>query len=41
MRTTRELDDTLVARAKLLTGNDDMTVLMREALTALIERESA
>jgi Arc/MetJ family transcription regulator len=41
MRTTLKLDDALVARAKLLTGNDDITALVREALTALIERESA
>ena len=41
MRTTLELDDALVARAKLLTGYDDITTVVHEALRALIERESA
>ncbi len=41
MRTTLELDDALVVRAKFLTGQDDLAALVHEALTALIERESA
>ena len=41
MRTTLEFDDALVARAKFLTGNDDIATLVHDALTALIERESA
>jgi hypothetical protein len=41
MRTTLELDDALVAKAKVLTGNEDLGALAREALIALIERESA
>lgn len=41
MRTTLELDDALVVRAKFLTGNDDIAALVHEALTALVERESA
>ncbi|MGL4488142.1 MAG: type II toxin-antitoxin system VapB family antitoxin [Rhizobiaceae bacterium] len=41
MRTTIALDDELVARAEELTGVKEKTALVREALTALIERESA
>ncbi len=41
MRTTLDFDDALVARAKLLTGSDDITTVVHEALRALIERESA
>jgi Arc/MetJ family transcription regulator len=41
MKTTLSLDDDLVARAKALTGLSAMSPLIREALTALIERESA
>jgi Arc/MetJ family transcription regulator len=41
MRTTLELDDALVARAKFLTGHDDTAALVHEALTVLVERESA
>jgi Arc/MetJ family transcription regulator len=42
MRTTLELDDALVARAKFLTGHDNTAALVHEALTVLIEqRESA
>jgi hypothetical protein len=41
MRTTLDLDDALLARAKFLTGHDDIAVLVHEALTALAERESA
>ncbi len=41
MRTTVNLDDTLLDRAVGLTGVKERGVLLREALTALIERESA
>jgi Arc/MetJ family transcription regulator len=41
MRTTLALDDDLVARATALTGKVEKTALVREALKALIERESA
>jgi Arc/MetJ family transcription regulator len=41
MRTTLALDDELVAEAQRLTGTREKTALVREALTALIERESA
>ncbi len=40
MRTTLALDDELVAEAQRLTGTREKTVLVRQALTALIERES-
>lgn len=41
MRTTLALDDQLLAEAQRLTGMKEKTALVREALTALIERESA
>jgi Arc/MetJ family transcription regulator len=41
MRTTIALDDDLVAKAQAFTGLKEKSSLMREALTALIERESA
>jgi Arc/MetJ family transcription regulator len=41
MRTTLALDDDLLAEAQRLTGTKEKTVLVREALGALIERESA
>jgi Arc/MetJ family transcription regulator len=41
MRTTIVLDDDLLARAQDLTGVKEKTLLVREALKALIERESA
>jgi Arc/MetJ family transcription regulator len=41
MRTTIALDDDLVARAQDLIGVKEKTLLVREALKALIERESA
>lgn len=41
MRTTLALDDDLLAEAQRLTGTTERTVLVRQALTALIERESA
>jgi len=41
MRTTIALDDALVAKAQAFTGLTEKSSLVREALTALIERESA
>jgi metal-responsive CopG/Arc/MetJ family transcriptional regulator len=41
MRTTVTLDDQLLDRAAVLTGVRERGVLLREALRALIERESA
>lgn len=41
MRTTVTLDDALVARAQALTGLEEKSTLIRAALTALVERESA
>ncbi len=41
MRTTLALDDDLLAEAQRLTGTTEKTALIREALGALIERESA
>jgi Arc/MetJ family transcription regulator len=41
MRTTLALDDELVAKAQSFTGLTDKSSLVREALKALIERESA
>lgn len=41
MRTTLALDDTLLARAEAFTGIHEKSSLIREALKALIERESA
>jgi Arc/MetJ family transcription regulator len=41
MRTTIALDDELVAKAQALTGLSEKSNLVREALRALIERESA
>jgi Arc/MetJ family transcription regulator len=41
MRTTLGLDDELVAKARELTGLKKTSALVREALRALIERESA
>jgi Arc/MetJ family transcription regulator len=41
MRTTIALDDDLVRTAQEFTGVTEKTVLIREALKALIERESA
>ena len=41
MRTTVTLDDQLLDQAIALTGTTERGVLLREALTALIERESA
>lgn len=41
MRTTLALDDDLLAKAQAFTGLKEKSALVREALTALIERESA
>jgi Arc/MetJ family transcription regulator len=41
LRTTLALDDDLVAKAQSLTGLKEKSGLVREALKALIERESA
>jgi len=41
MRTTLSLDDELVAKAQRFTGLKEKSSLVREALKALIERESA
>lgn len=40
MRTTVALDDELVARAEELTGIKEKPALLREALTALVQREA-
>lgn len=40
MRTTLALDDELVAKAQAFTGLKEKSALVREALKALIERES-
>jgi Arc/MetJ family transcription regulator len=40
MRTTLALDDELVAKAQALTALKETSSLVREALKALIERES-
>jgi Arc/MetJ family transcription regulator len=41
MRTTLALDDTLLEKAVSYTGLHEKSALVREALKALIERESA
>jgi Arc/MetJ family transcription regulator len=41
MRTTLALDDDLIRIAQEFTGVEEKTALVREALKALIERESA
>jgi Arc/MetJ family transcription regulator len=41
MRTTLALDDDLLEKAQAYTGLRDKSALVREALRALIERESA
>jgi len=41
MRTTVNLDESLMARAAKLTGPLDRSTLLHEGLKALIERESA
>jgi Arc/MetJ family transcription regulator len=41
MRTTLALDDDLLRKAQAFTGLKEKSALVREALKALIERESA
>jgi Arc/MetJ family transcription regulator len=41
VRTTIALDDELVAKAQAFTGLQEKSALIREALKALIQRESA
>ena len=41
MRTTLNIDDQLLAEAQSMTGLAEKTALVREALKALVERESA
>jgi len=41
MRTTLALDDDLLEKAQAFTGPMEKTALVREALNALIQRESA
>lgn len=41
MRTTVTLDDGLLAQAQQLCGGLERTALLREALQALVQRESA
>lgn len=41
MRTTVNLDEKLIEQAARLSGLSDRGTLLREALTALIQRESA
>ncbi|UZR27927.1 type II toxin-antitoxin system VapB family antitoxin [Methylococcus mesophilus] len=41
MRTTLNIDDRLLAEAQRMTGLVEKSVLVREGLKALVERESA
>jgi Arc/MetJ family transcription regulator len=41
MRTTLNLDDELLAKAQRLTGIEEKSALIKEALRALVQRESA
>ena len=41
MRTTITLDDDLIAKAQALTGLQEKSALVRAALKALVERETA
>lgn len=41
MRTTINLDDALLEQAQELSGVQERSALLREALTALVQRESA
>jgi Arc/MetJ family transcription regulator len=41
MRTTLALDDELLAKAQAFTGIREKSALVREALKALVERETA
>lgn len=41
MRTTVSLDDELMAKAREYTGLTEKSAILREALTALVQREAA
>jgi Arc/MetJ family transcription regulator len=41
MRTTVSLDDDLLAKAQSYTGLTEKSAILREALTALVQREAA
>lgn len=41
MRTTLNIEDDLLVKARRISGLNEKTVLVREGLKALIERESA
>ncbi|WP_019021645.1 type II toxin-antitoxin system VapB family antitoxin [Thioalkalivibrio sp. ALE23] len=41
MRTTINIDDELLEEARRMTGVTEKTILVREGLRALVERESA
>jgi Arc/MetJ family transcription regulator len=41
MRTTLNIDDELLSKAQRITGITEKVALIKEGLTALIERESA
>lgn len=41
MRTTLTMDDDLLAKAEQLTGIHERTALVREALTVLVQHETA
>jgi Arc/MetJ family transcription regulator len=41
MRTTVSLDDELLAKAQSYTGLTEKSAILREALTALVQREAA
>lgn len=41
MRTTVTIDEALLSRAQLLSGVQERSALLKEALRALIQRESA
>ncbi|HEX4113287.1 MAG TPA: type II toxin-antitoxin system VapB family antitoxin [Stellaceae bacterium] len=41
MRTTVVLDDELLAKAQAYTGLEEKSAVVREALTALVQREAA
>jgi len=41
MRTTVTLEDELLAKAEFYTGIKERSALLREALTALVQREAA
>jgi Arc/MetJ family transcription regulator len=41
MRTTIVLDDELLAKAQAYTGIEEKSAVVREALTALVQREAA